>query len=143
MTRPRPQQYGPVTQDGSLDGILVSIGGADKTIPIRIQTGDIEYSNIDTDRDTARHLAKHLLGPIRVFGTGRWMREKDGSWTLMRFNVRGFEALRGDGLRDVIDDLRAIEKSGWADMADPLAQIRALRDESSTPRDLVVWTGDD
>jgi len=133
VTRPRPLQYGPIKQEGTLDGILVSVGGADKTIHIRLQHGDMKYSNIDTDRDTARRLGKHLFEPIRVFGTASWLREEDGRWTLKRFRVESFEALKTDGLRDVLNELRGIEGSEWSDQDGVQVKLRTLRDEGSGP----------
>ncbi len=133
VSKPRPVQYGPIKQEGTLDGILVSVGGADKTIHIRLQHGDMKYSNIDTDRETARRLGKHLFEPLRVFGTGSWLREEDGTWTLKRFKVDSFEALKTDDLRDVLDELRKIEGSEWAEQDGALATLRSLRDEGSGP----------
>ena len=132
-TRPRPMQYGPIKQEGSLDGILVSVGGADRTVHIRLQQGDLKFSNIDTDRETARRLGKYLFEPIRVFGTGSWLREEDGSWTLKRFKVDSFEALKADDLRDVIEDLRSVEGSEWVKQDDALGKLRAMRDEGNGP----------
>lgn len=133
VTRPRPVQYGPIRQEGSLDGILVSVCGAEKTIQIRLQNGDIAYSNIDTDRETARRLGKQLFEPIRVYGTGNWMREEDGSWSLRRFKVQSFEALSADALRDVLGHLRLAEGSEWNDQGNPLSVLSVLRDEGSGP----------
>jgi len=133
VTRPRPVQYGPIKQEGALDGILVSVGGADKTIHIRLQNGEMKYSNIDTDRETARRLGKYLFEPVRVFGTGSWIREEDGTWTLKRFKVDTFEALKTDDLRDVLEELRAVEGSEWGRQDDPLAMLRSLRDEDNRP----------
>jgi len=133
VTRPRPVSYGPIKQEGMLDGILVSVGGADKTIHIRLQHGDMKYSNIDTDRETARRLGKHLFEPIRVFGTGSWFREEGGTWTLRRFKVDSFEALKTDDLRDVIQELRQVEGSEWSGQSDALAKLRHLRDEGGGP----------
>jgi hypothetical protein len=132
-SRPRPAQYGPIKQEGSLDGILVSVGGADRTVHIRLQQGDLRFSNIDTDRDTARRLGKYLFEPIRVFGAGSWLREVDGNWTLKRFKVESFEALRTDDIRDVIEDLRGIEGSEWPTQDDALGKLRALRDGGDGP----------
>lgn len=132
-TRPRPLQYGPIKQEGTLDGILVSVGGADQTIHIRLQNGDTRYSNIDTDRDTARRLAKHLFEPIRIFGAGTWLREEGGKWMLWRFKVQSFEALKAETLRDVLVDLRAVEGNEWAEHDNPLALLSSLRDEGNGP----------
>jgi len=133
VTRPRPVQYGPIKQEGSLDGILVSVGGADKTVHVRLQQGDLKFSNIDTDRDTARRLGKYLFEPIRVFGTGTWLREEDGNWTLKRFKVESFEVLKTDDLRDVIEELRGVEGSEWATQDDALGKLIAMRDEGNGP----------
>lgn len=133
VTRPRPVQYGPIKQEGSLDGILVSVGGADRTVHIRLQQGDLKFSNIDTDRDIARRLGKYLFEPIRVYGSGSWLREEDGSWTLKRFKVESFEALKSDELRDVIAELRSVEGSEWASQDDALSKLRSLRDEGQGP----------
>ncbi len=133
ITRPRPVAYGPIKQEGTLDGILVSVGGSDKTIHVRLQNGDMKYSSIDTDRDIARRLGQHLFEPIRVFGTGSWVREQDGNWVLKRFKVESFEALKVDDLRDVFDDLRAIEGSEWGKQVDVIGTLRSLRDESNGP----------
>ena len=36
VTRPRPTSYDPFNQEGTLDGILISIGGADRTIHLQL-----------------------------------------------------------------------------------------------------------
>ncbi|CAN5786151.1 hypothetical protein BH23PSE1_BH23PSE1_09820 [soil metagenome] len=133
VTRAKPRQYGPFSQDGSLDGLVVNVGGTDATKHVQLQNGDIKYTGIEADRETARHLARHLFEPVRVFGTGRWLREEDGVWTLRRFKVRDFAVLRGDDLRDAVDGLRAVEGSDWQGMDDPIAALKALRDGGSGP----------
>jgi hypothetical protein len=133
VSRPRPAQYGPIKQEGSLDGILVSVGGADKTVHVRLQQGDLKFSNIDTDRETARRLGKYLFEPIRVFGTGSWLREENGDWSLKRFKVEHFEVLKTDDLRDVIEELRSVEGSEWTTQDDALGKLRAMRDEGNGP----------
>ena len=114
--RPKPLSYGPFTQEGSLDGILISVGGKDETISIRLQNGEITYSNCETNRTIARELGKHLFEPIRIHGTGRWMREADGGWTLRAFRVHRFEALQKESLREAVTALRAVHGSGWTDV---------------------------
>ena len=125
--RPKSQSYGPFNQDGSLDGILIAVGGKDDTVPLRLQNGEITYTNCDTTRAIARDLGKHMFEPIRIYGTGRWMREVDNSWTLIRFRVHRFDVLGKDSLRDTVTALRAVGGSGWKDMTDPLAELNDLR----------------
>ncbi len=125
--RPKAQSYGPFNQEGSLDGILISIGGKDETISLRLQNGETIYSNCETTRALARELAKHLFEPIRIHGTGRWMREADGQWTLRTFRMHRFEVLGRNSLRDTVTALRSVRGSGWNQVADPLAELDDLR----------------
>lgn len=129
--KPRPVQYGPFTQEGTLDGVLVSIGGADRTSHLQLQNGDMRYAGLETDRKTARRLGHHLYEPIRVYGSGRWMREEEGTWTLRRFKVQSFEVLKRAELREAVDTLRAVPGSEWTQMDDPVAALSALRDRTS------------
>ncbi|MBA3324179.1 MAG: hypothetical protein H0T41_02485 [Rhodobacteraceae bacterium] len=131
--RPRPQQYGPFNQEGSLDGLVVSVGGADATKHVQLRNGDIKYTGLETDLETARRLGKHLFEAVRVSGTGRWIREEDGAWTLKTFKVRDFVVLRDESLRKAVEGLRAVEGSDWKSMADPVATLKALRDGGNGP----------
>ncbi|HUZ95244.1 MAG TPA: hypothetical protein VMU57_10060 [Edaphobacter sp.] len=126
-TRPKAQSYGPFPQDGHLDGLLVAVGGITENVPLRLQNGDTTYSNCDTTRAIARELGKHLFEPIRIHGSGRWLREADSKWTLIRFRVHRFEVLNAASLRDTVTVLRAVRGSGWTDMDDPLAELDDLR----------------
>lgn len=126
-TRPKAQSYGPFTQDGHLDGLLVAVGGITENVPVRLQNGDTTYSNCETTRTIARELGKHLFEPIRIHGSGRWIREADSKWTLIRFRVHRFEVLNTASLRDTVTALRAVRGSGWKVMDDPLAELDDLR----------------
>ena len=125
--RPKVPSYGPFNQEGHLDGVLIAVGGKDETISIRLQNGEITYSHCDTTRATARELAKHMFEPVRIHGTGRWMREADGTWTLSRFRIHRFEVLGNDSLLETVAALRAVPGSGWKDIDDPLAELDDLR----------------
>jgi hypothetical protein len=129
--RPKAQSYGPFTQDGSLDGLLISIGGKDETISLRLQNGDMVYSRCETNRALARELAKHLFEPVRIFGNGRWLREADGTWTLLIFRVHRFEVLGTASLRELTTALRSIKGSEWKTMPDPLAELADMRADDS------------
>jgi hypothetical protein len=125
--RPKVPSYGPFNQEGHLDGVLIAVGGKDETISIRLQNGEITYSHCDTTRTIARDLGKHMFEPVRIHGTGRWMREADGAWTLSRFRIHRFEVLGNDSLLETVAALRAVPGSGWKDIEDPLAELDDLR----------------
>jgi len=127
--RPRAQSYGPFTQEGSLDGMLISVGGKDETVPLRLQNGDVIYTNCEATRTIARELGRHLFEPIRVHGSGRWMREGDGTWTMKGFRVHRFDVLGTESLRESVAALRAVRGSGWEDMGSPLSELEDLRRE--------------
>lgn len=131
VTRPKPITFGPFNQEGSLDGILISVSGADQTVHLQLQNGDIKYTGIDTNRDTARRLAKHMYEPVRVFGTGRWMRDEEGKWILKRFKVESYNVLTADDLKEAIERMRGIEGSEWKGMDDPIGALKALREEGN------------
>lgn len=129
--RPRPMTYGPFNQEGTLDGILISVSGADQTVHLQLQNGDIKYTGIDTTRETARRLAMHMYEPVRIFGTGRWLRDQEGNWSLKKFRVDNFEVLATDNLKDAIGKMRQAEGSQWKNIDDPIGALKALRDKSS------------
>ncbi len=131
--RPKPTTYGPFNQEGSLDGILISVGGADQTVHLQLQNGDVKYTGIDTNRETARQLARHMYEPVRIFGTGRWFRDEDGNWLLRKFRVESYTVLEPQDLKEAIDQMRSVEGSGWKAMDDPLSTLRALRDVDNGP----------
>jgi len=62
VTRPKPTTFGPFNQEGSLDGILISVSGADQTVHLQLQNGDTKYFKTATpsirgSTRTARRLA--------------------------------------------------------------------------------------
>lgn len=131
VTRPKPTTFGPFNQEGSLDGILISVSGADQTVHLQLQNGEIKYTGIDTNRDTARRLAKHMYEPVRIFGTGRWLRDQDGNWILKKFKVESYNVLVADDLKEAIDQMREIEGNDWKGLDDPISALRALREKGS------------
>lgn len=125
--RPKLPSYGPFTQDGHLDGVLISVGGRDETISVRLQNGETSYTHCETNRTIARELGQHMFEPVRIHGRGRWLREADGNWVLHHFRIHRFEALGVASLRQTVVALRAVPGSGWKDINDPLGELEDLR----------------
>jgi len=130
-TRPRPLVFPAFRQDGSIDGQIVRIGGADKTAHIILQDGAITHSNIELGRDLARELANRLYGEkVRLFGSGRWERHPNGDWKLQSFTVSRYDILDGAPLADVLADFRAFPAN-------------ALMEDSAIYRELIALRGDE
>ena len=114
--RPRIPTYGPFAQEGHLDGVLISVGGKDHTISIRLQNGAVTYSRCETTRPIARETGRHLFEPVRIHGTGRWLRDAQGNWLLVGFRVTASTCWRAAPCARRA--LRAVPGSGWREIDD-------------------------
>ena len=124
---PPPQTYGPFKQLSAFDGVLIRVGGKDDTVPVHLQAGDAIHI-CNSTRDMARRMAPHLYqGTLRVWGEGRWEREANGRWNLIRFDIGEFKQLDDAPIDEVVRRLREVEGSGWREFDDPLAEIQRLR----------------
>lgn len=117
-----------VHEQGSLDGVIIRVGGKDDSVPIWIEgEGKVIYK-CWANRDIARQLAPYYLGsPVRVTGSGEWCRTPERKWELEDFQIKSFEILEDSLLEDVINNLRQIEGNLWNEMDDPQAELRKLR----------------
>jgi hypothetical protein len=131
-TRPKPTRYGPFRERGSIDGVLIRIGGQGDRIPLQLQDGDAVIA-CHTSLDTSKRMAQYYReSTLRAFGEGRWVREENGSWELLDFFIEDFEVLDDAPLADVIQRLHAVEGSRWGESEDPVSDILELRRD---PRD--------
>ena len=128
--RTQPPTFGPFRQDGVFDGTLIRVGGRDETVPVHLMDGDVIHS-CNATREMARRLAPHLFsGTVRVIGNGRWKRDEEGQWILLRFDIKDFEVLDDRPLPEVVEQLREVQGSGWRHMDNPLAELQRLREET-------------
>ena len=124
----RPRTFGPFNERCSFDGMLIRVGGNGDTVPVHLQDGD-KVHICNADRGMARRLAPHLYqGTLRVWGDGRWKREANGRWWLIRFDIDEFELLDDSPLNEIVEKLRKVEGSGWKKFDEPLAELTSLRD---------------
>lgn len=132
--RPAPVRYGPFLEYGTLDGVLIRIGGKDQTIPVWLKDGDAEYYCHVRSEEVARQLAPHYLrGTLRVHGTGKWVREENGTWALEMFDIDHFEPLDDSPLSEVVRKLQAVEGSEWHESDDAIRDVLALRHGPGEP----------
>ena len=126
--RPKALAFPTFRQEGSIDGQIVRIGGADKTAHIILQDGAITYSNIELSRELARELRGQLYeAKVRLFGSGRWQRDAHGVWTLLRFTVDRYEVLDDAPLSQVLSDIRAVPANALMEDAAIYRELLALR----------------
>lgn len=127
-TRPKPVRYGPFREVGTLDGRIIRIGGRDDTIPVWLKDGDVEHHCNVRGEDVARRLAPYYLnGTVRVRGSGKWLREENGTWILQQFDIVDFEVLDEGNLSEVVSRLRSIEGSQWHENESALQDVLGLR----------------
>lgn len=122
--RPEPLIYGPVKQDGYLDGQIYRIGGKDATIHVSIRDDGRDFTHLETDTIVAQALGQFLLNePLRFYGMGTWYRLESGEWELRRFKIDRFEVLKETKLSDSFKKLRSVEGSGWSEISDPVQKL--------------------
>lgn len=114
-----------VRQPTSLQGTLIRVGGAQENSTILLQddTG-ATISGCFANRALAKDLAKYLYEPVRLSGTGTWMRASNGEWRLERMQVQSFDPLEDRSLSDVVRELRSIPIDWPADTLEQLGQLR-------------------
>jgi len=129
-TEEMPQiQFAAFNQEGTLDGVVIRVGGRGEMVPIHIQNGPIVYINCKAKRDVASRLAQHIFeDELRVTGTGRWSIDDTGDWVLENFRIRDFEVLDPAPLTAVVKALRAVPNNNWNQIEDPWAELVDLRD---------------
>ncbi len=119
--------FGPFNQEGSLDGVVVRLGGINDPVPVHLESDSGSYQCV-ASRVVARELAKHIFEtPLRVYGDGRWLRSADGEWTLENFTIRDFHPLIDEPLTSVIAKLRAVPGNEWATLENPLSEMDRIR----------------
>src|ERR1043166_3918306 len=114
---------------GSLEGTLIRLGGTDETLPIWLQDvdGAIRYCHT-RDKQVARQISAYYLGPpVRVHGSGRWLRNENGDWGLEEFTISSFEPLGEHTLAATIKTISLIPGNEWDELDDPIAYLKRLR----------------
>ncbi|MBZ9976134.1 hypothetical protein [Mesorhizobium sp. BR-1-1-10] len=102
------EKYPPVKQHGTLDGILVAVGGAE-TVHIRLRVENEIIAGISTtDRQIGKELARRFDEPVRLTGMGTWHRNDEGRWDLVNFKVEGFCALETGTLTEALTEIREL-----------------------------------
>lgn len=121
---PKPREF-KLKQQGSVEGILVRLGGKDASIHGELETGEGRYQKCTMDRALALELAPHLFrSPLRMQGPGTWRRDEEGKWNIEEFKAQSFEVLRDEDLPTALKLLREIPLLWDGDMAQELRRMR-------------------
>jgi hypothetical protein len=110
------EEFESVRQHGFVDGVVTGVRGRDETRHITLETADGQLSGFYTTRAIAKALARKYDENVRLFGKGKWTRDKEGVWTLQEFKVEGFEELDDASLSEALAKLRSIPTQ-WDDTA--------------------------
>lgn len=123
--REEETRFGSVTQQCFVDGEVIRVGGVRKLVPVMLRSEEEFFADCYTNRETAKRLGMHLFEPVRLFGTGRFIREDSGAWKLEHFTIDNFDPLKDEPLSTVVTALRAITGGMWGD--DALEELRFIR----------------
>lgn len=116
-TRPKPVRYGPFREHGSLDGVVIRIGGRGDPVPVWLTDAEGAEFSCQTSLEISKRLASHYRGAtLRVYGSGKWTREEDGSWLLQQFDIDDFEILDDAPLTDMVEKLRSVRGGDWSEI---------------------------
>ena len=117
-----------VSEFGTLDGVVIRVGGRDESVPVWLEGEGREKLQCNASRGMAKELAVHLFGePLRVSGTGRWCRNAQRVWTMESFAIKSWEPLGTASLQALVMQVREIPGNGWSDLDDPLAEWQRIR----------------
>ena len=126
----RPPKLGPFTQEVVKDGMLVRIGGKDKTAHATLEDSDGDTWSFEVTRILARELAPYLFGqPIRLIGHARWFRDETGQWQHQGLKADRFHVLDTHTLAEVVARIRGLPQEAWKSPMDSMALVSALRDD--------------
>ena len=120
-------EFGPFNEPGTIDGVVIRVGGQTRNVPVHLETRTGFESHCRTTRNVAKELAKKIFGPeVRCLGIGRWYRDKTGVREMRNFAISEFLVLDNRPLPEVVADIHEVEGSGWREFDDPWAKLREL-----------------
>lgn len=115
---PAPDELGVLTgirQASTVDGQLISVGGASDDASLRVQDLDGRImSGFTAKRSLAKDLARLMWEPVRLSGIGQWCRSDEGVWQLERMQVQSYERLDDESLGVTLERLRSLNVP-WPD----------------------------
>jgi len=129
----KPERYPVFSQDGTLDGIVIRLGGKSDPVPVMVQDTSDRILKCSARRSVACRLAAHIFErEVRLTGTGRWQIDEFGNWLLLGFYIEDFIVLNDEPLTSLVSALRKIPGSEWENISDPWAELMEERNGPPT-----------
>jgi len=123
-----PPKLGPFTQAAERDGILIRVGGKDKSAHATIEDAEGNTWNFEVSRELAKELAQHLFGaPLRLHGKGRFTRDEDGTWQCRDLKATEFSILDDSPLDVVLERIWNLPNDTWNRDMDAMQVLASLR----------------
>jgi hypothetical protein len=124
-----PDVYENIRERASVTGELKRLGGFDKTIPIHLLRKDGAILYCETNENIAQQLAPFYSKVVRIHGIATYSRGNEGKWKMENFKIQSFDEapLIDESFTETMEKLRAIDGNEWAEVADPLGELRKLR----------------
>jgi len=120
-------EYGPFTQPDTLEGIPIKVGGEQEWVPVHIEDAQRKIQICVAKRSLAKDIARHIFtSMIRVHGTARWVRHRDGEWELVEFRAKSFDPLPDADIKTSIERIRLIPAK-WKELDDPIGELTKIR----------------
>jgi hypothetical protein len=113
----------------TIDGVVISLAGADDTVHLRLQDFDGRVYRVTLrDLEVARKLASHFRSTaIRAQVHGSWCRGEDGTWEQQTLYLDSFDVLDEEPASEILHRLNALPGNRWATMDDADAFLEDLR----------------
>ena len=125
-----PEIYENIRERASVTGELKRVGGFDNTIPIHLLRKDGAILYCEADEHLAQQLATRFYAKVvRIHGIATYSRGNEGKWKMENFKIQSFDEvpLIDESFIETMEKLRAIDGNEWAEVADPLGELRKLR----------------
>jgi hypothetical protein len=124
-----PEVYANIRERASVTGVLKRVGGFDKTIPIHLLRQDEEIVYCEANESLAQQLAPFYSKPVRLHGIATYSRGNEGKWKMENFRIQSFDETKliDESFTETMAKLRNIDGNEWADVADPLEELRKIR----------------